>query len=242
MMIRLLPVVLVGGVAISALPLPAQLRAPAPAAMVSAAEVVPPAPTVDQWVVDEIARRWFVSPHRVEIDWGDTPARLRTRVAEGADLVGGATEGWVLALPPVGDDPARRLRIDVGLRTDVPLAAREIARGTDLTEADVTWVERVVPGPPRGAPADPVGQRARRRVATGEPLDGAAVAPAPFVTARDPVEVVYQKGAVSIALRGTALADGLPGEPVHVRLEDGRRIQGRAVAPGRISLDTGGHR
>ncbi|MEK9509606.1 flagellar basal body P-ring formation chaperone FlgA [Gemmatimonadota bacterium Y43] len=224
-----------------AFPVAAQ-RAPAPAALVASAETVPAAVTLAEWLPAEIGQRWAIESHRIEIDWGDTPARVRERAAAGADLSGGASESWVLTVPAGDGDATRRVRIDVGIRTRVPVAARELARGTDLADTDVRWTERVVPGPPKGETADPSGLRTQRRVSTGEVLEEPAVAPGPWIESRDPVEVVFEKGRVSIALRGTALGEGLPGENVHVRLEDGRRIQGRVVAPGRVALDAGGNR
>lgn len=225
-----------------AAPASGQVRAPAPAQLVASAESAPAAITLAQWLPTEIAQRWALEADRVEVDWGDTPARVRDRIAAGAELAGGATDSWVLTVPAGDGDAARRVRIDVGVRTLVPIAARELARGTTLAESDLRWTERVVAGPPRGDAIDPVGMRTQRRVSTGEVLDGPAIAPGPWVEARDPVEVVFEKGLVSIALRGTALAEGLPHENVHVRLEDGRRVQGRAVAPGRVALDAGGNR
>lgn len=230
------------GVALGvALPLQAQ-RAPAPATLVATVETGSPAQSLESWLPEEVARRWGLDPSRIDIDWGDTPARVQQRAATGSDLSGGATEGWVVSVPAGEGDGARRIRIDAGVRTEVPIATRELDRGTDLTASDVSWSQRVVWGPPRGDTPDPVGQRTQRRVSTGEVLVGPAVAPGPWISPRDPVEVVFEKGRVSIALRGTALGEGLPGENVHVRLEDGRRIQGRAVAPGRVALDAGGNR
>ncbi len=222
---------------------PAQAqRAPAPAALASRDVPSAEAAPLSEWLTGEIGRRWAVAPGRIELDWGDTPARIRARAADGAELTGGTTGAWTVSVPAQGDDGPRRVLVQAGLRTRVPAAARELSRGTELTSDDVVWREDVIWGPP-GAPAtDPVGLRSQRRISTGEALVEPAVAPGPWVESRDPVEVVYERGPVTIALRGTALADARPGERVHVRLEDGRRVQGRTVGPGRVALDAGGDR
>lgn len=228
-------------VTLSAVPVAGQ-RAPVPAELLHRGAATESAVALAEWLPREIARRWSVDVQRVELDWGDTPTRLRRRSAESPDLNGGTTDTWTVAVPADGDDGPRRLLIRAGLRTSTPVAARELPRGTELVAGDVAWREQVVWGPPAGDPTDPVGLRTQRRIATGESLLEPAVAPGPWVESRDPVEVVFEKGPVTIALRGTALADAQPGERVHVRLEDGRRVQGRTIGPGRVALDAGGDR
>ena len=226
----------------SASPIVGQTRAPAPAAFAQR-DLVAAAPLpVGDWLVAEIARRWSIAPDKVQLDWGDTPARLMDRPAEGADLSGGTTDSWVLSLPADGADASRRLLVRAGARRSLPVAAHEIPRGQMIGDADVTWADRVEWGPPGAKHVDPVGMQAQRRIPTGETLVEPTVLPGPWVESRDPVEVLFQKGRVTIALRGTALGDGRPGERVHVRLEDGRRVQGRAIGPGRVSLEAGGDR
>ncbi len=223
-------------------PVTGQSRAPAPAEFASLPGAPAPEVAVADWLPAEIARRWSVAASRIEVDWGDTPARLIARGSRGATLSGGATDGWVLTLPADGADAARRLLVRVGVQSPMPVAAHEIDRGSMIGDDDVRWTSQTVWGPPTPAADDPVGMQAQRRVSTGAPLLAPTVLPGPWVRSRDPVEVMFEKGRVTIALRGTALADGRPGERVHVRLEDGRRIQGRAIAPGRVALDPGGDR
>lgn len=225
-----------------AIPASAQTRAPAPATFAQRSSVERVTAPVADWLAGEVARRWSVDAAKIALDWGDTPARLRARPAEGADLSGGSADTWVLALPADGSDASRRVLVRAGVHRSVPVAAREIARGETLAADDIRWEERVEWGPPGARPDDPVGMRAERRISTGETLAEPTVLPGPWVESRDPVEVLFQKGRVTIALRGTALADGRPGERVHVRLEDGRRVQGRAIGPGRVSLEAGGDR
>lgn len=232
--------VLAGATVVGAAPVQAQ-RAPAPAALASRDAPVADA-TLADWLPGEIARRWAVAADRIELDWGDTPARIRARAAEGAELAGGTTGAWTVSVPAHADDGPRRVLVQAGLRTRVPTAARELSRGAELTTDDVVWREQVIWGPPGAPLTDPVGLRSQRRISTGETLEEPSVAPGPWVESRDPVEVVYERGPVTIALRGTALADARPGERVHVRLEDGRRVQGRTVGPGRVALDAGGDR
>lgn len=241
------PFVRAGGVwfallAVCATPVTGQSRAPAPAEFASLPGSVSNEVSVGRWLLGEVAQRWSVAPARLEVDWGDTPTRLVARAAQGASVSGGSTETWVLTLPADGADASRRLLVRVGVRRPTPVAAREITRGAMIGEADVRWVSQTMWGPPTADATDPVGMQAQRRVSTGDPLIEPAVLPGPWVRSRDPVEVLFQKGQVTIGLRGTALADGRPGERVHVRLEDGRRVQGRAIAPGRVALDPGGDR
>ncbi len=223
-------------------PMVAQTRAPAPAAFAQRGPVAAASLPVGDWLSAEIARRWSVAADKVELDWGDTPARLIARPADGADLSGGTTDSWVLTIPADGDDASRRLLVRAGVQRALPVAAHEIPRGQMIGDSDVAWADRVEWGPPGAQHDDPVGMQAQRRIPTGETLVEPTVLPGPWVESRDPVEVLFQKGRVTIALRGTALGDGRPGERVHVRLEDGRRVQGRAIGPGRVSLEAGGDR
>lgn len=222
---------------------PARAQSPRPPAVATfaAATSVSGAP-IGPWLRAEIARRWAVAPARVELDWGDTPARIQDRPSADAELVGGAADQWVLTLPADADDGPRRVLIRAGVLRATPVATRELDRTAELGPDDVSWTDQVEWGPPQPPAPDPIGQRAQRRIRTGEALLAPAVGPGPWVESRAPVEVVFQKGRVTIALRGTALADALPGERVHVRLEDGRRVQGRATGPGLVALDVGGDR
>lgn len=232
------------GVLIMAFASPAvgQTRAPAPATFAQRLPATTSALSVGDWLSAEVARRWSVDPSKVELDWGDTPSRLLERSAVEVDLSGGNSDSWMVTLPANEADGSRRLLVRAGVRRPLPVAAREIARGQMLQDDDITWADRVEWGPPGAELDDPVGMQAQRRIPTGETLVEPTVLPGPWVESRDPVEVLFRKGRVTIALRGTALGDGRPGEQVHVRLEDGRRVQGRAIGPGRVALEAGGDR
>lgn len=115
----------------------------------------------------------------------------------------------------------------------VPLAAREIMRGTVLTDPDVTYPA----GVERDSTGAPVGWVARRVIAAGEPLRAPAVAPPDLVRVGDAVQAVFRQGGLEIRLIGRAMGAARAGEKVMVRIDTHRRFEGVVVGPRLVNID-----
>jgi flagella basal body P-ring formation protein FlgA len=114
-----------------------------------------------------------------------------------------------------------------------PVAAREIARGTVLTEPDVTSPA----GVERDSTGAPVGWVARRVISAGETLREPAVAPPDLVRVGDVVQAVFSQGGLEIRLIGRAMGAARAGEKVMVRIDTHRRFEGVVVGPRLVNID-----
>jgi flagella basal body P-ring formation protein FlgA len=115
----------------------------------------------------------------------------------------------------------------------VPVAAREIARGTILTDQDVTYPA----GVERDSTGAPVGWVARRVITAGEPLREPAVAQPDLVHVGDVVQAVFSAGGLEIRLIGRAMGAARAGEKVMVRVDMHRRFEGVVVGPRLVNID-----
>jgi flagella basal body P-ring formation protein FlgA len=135
----------------------------------------------------------------------------------------------------------------------VAVAARPLARGIVLADADISYVA-AAPAPTSPArmsgnasamPAlDPttgsdslVGWTTRRLIAAGEPLRAPAVVPPQLVKSGDLVDVVFQSESVSVTMRGKATRGGALGERVTIRMDGQRKLDGTVIAPGRVRVN-----
>ena len=116
-----------------------------------------------------------------------------------------------------------------------PVAAREIARGTVLAAADITWSDSVQT---RTGARDSVqaGWVARRSFRTGEVLEAPGVSPPDLVSSGDVVNVIYTAPGVALTLRGTAIGSGAKGDEVYVRLDNRRRLRGVVAAANTVRV------
>jgi len=116
------------------------------------------------------------------------------------------------------------------------VAARQIARGAAITAADI----RHEAGRPTGVADDAAvapGWVARRVIAEGEPLREPAVGRPPLIRAGEEVDAVWSEGGITLLVRGTAIGAAGAGERVLVRIDGRRRLQGTAIAPGRVRIN-----
>ena len=205
---------------------------------------VAPAPAVDDawWmsrVTGALAARWSVPAADVVLDAAraagaaalapDTPIRL-----DGRDR-----DGWLVLLASPAEGPARMWPVRAGVRTRVPVAARDLATGSRLENADIRDQTIVRWGMPARVdePAAAPGWEVRRAIAAGEPLTRPAVAPPPLVTAGGPVTLEWVHEGVRITIGGVALHAARAHENVRVRLDGGRETRiARVSGPGTAVL------
>ncbi|HET7274978.1 MAG TPA: flagellar basal body P-ring formation chaperone FlgA [Longimicrobiaceae bacterium] len=121
--------------------------------------------------------------------------------------------------------------------SSVPVAARDLPRGVVLQEADILRTERDSIGPRDPAAVQP-GWITRRVIREGEILRAPAVAAPALVTAGEMVQLVWRRGDLELRLRGTALRDAALGEPVSVRVDTRRHLEGIAAGPALVRIDT----
>lgn len=126
----------------------------------------------------------------------------------------------------------------------VAVAAREIARGTSLSQGDIGYASPAAPATDASAsvqaaaPNDTlVGWTTRRLIAVGEPLKSPAVAPPILVKANAMVEVIYQDAGITITARGRATRAAALGERLTVRLDTQRKVEATVIAAGRVRVN-----
>ena len=122
-------------------------------------------------------------------------------------------------------------------KSKVPIAARDIARGTALAPLDIRWADTTLSdgSVPQGASVAP-GWVARRVIHAGEILQEPGVAMPDLVRPGDAVDVVYSTAGVAIRVRGTAIGRGVKGDEVYVRLDNRRRLRGIIAGPNTVRV------
>ena len=121
--------------------------------------------------------------------------------------------------------------------SQVPVAARDLARGTVLSAGDIKWADTTLSDGsiPDAAPVVP-GWVARRLIRAGEILQEPGVAQPDLVTAGDVVDVIYAGPGVSIKTHGTAAGHGRKGDEIVVRLDNRRRLRGIITASNTVTV------
>jgi len=191
-----------------------------------------PAQAAAPGVARAIAAQWGVEPERIRLSWidgGDAVERRDPASVRPADGVRG--ERWLVSF--AAGEKARIAR--AGVSVIEARAARDIARGSTLAAGDIVADTLVRWGAPVEY-AEPAaeGWVARSTIMAGALLRAPAVAPPAAVHAGDTVQVVWRGTGVVASARGRAGATVARGEAVPVRLDNGRRIEGRAVGDGRV--------
>lgn len=185
-------------------------------------------------VARAIAAQWRVEPERVRLSWldgGDSLDLASPLSVRPADGVRG--ERWLVTFR--ANEKPRLVR--AGVATIETHAAHDIARGTTLGTADIVVDTLVHWGAPTESAQPGVeGWVARSAIVAGALLRAPAVAPPPAVHAGDTVQVVWRGAGVVASARGRAGATAAEGEAVPVRLDNGRRIEGRAMGRGRVLI------
>jgi flagella basal body P-ring formation protein FlgA len=159
-------------------------------------------------------------------------ADARAVAAQGARHIHGATPMQATSASAM-TSVAPTAHTSHSIRT--PVAAREIARGTVLAAADITWSDSVQT---RAGVRDSVqaGWVARRSFRTGEVLEAPGVSPPNLVSSGDVVNVIYTAPGVALTLRGTAVGSGAKGDEVYVRLDNRRRLRGVVAAANTVRV------
>jgi len=122
--------------------------------------------------------------------------------------------------------------------TKVPVAARDLMRGTILSSTDIKWSDTTLTdgSTPTAATSVAPGWVARRVIRAGEILQEPGVAKPDLVSAGDAVDVIYSASGVAVSVRGTAVGRGSKGDEVYVRLDNRRRLRGIIAGPNTVRV------
>ncbi len=119
----------------------------------------------------------------------------------------------------------------------VAVAMRALSRGTVLDAGDFEYRDTTAIRGVADTTAVATGWVTRRVIAAGEVLREPAVVPPVIVTANDPVEAIWQDHNVRLTIRAIATRNGAMGDRVTVRTEQGRRMDGTVIGPGRVRIE-----
>jgi flagellar basal body P-ring formation protein FlgA len=119
----------------------------------------------------------------------------------------------------------------------IPVAARDLMRGTVLSATDIKWADTTLTDGsiPTAANVAP-GWVARRVIRAGEILEEPGVAKPDVISAGDAVDVIYSTPGVAIKVRGTAIGRGSKGDEIYVRLDNRRRLRGIIAGPNTVRV------
>ncbi len=112
-------------------------------------------------------------------------------------------------------------------QTTVSVAARELARGVELTASDIAGDSTA---------ASRIGWITRRIIHEGEQLKEPAVAAPQLVRAGTEVTVRAETGGVVVTRTGTALSSGSLGDHIRVRLDSLHTITGIVAAAATVRV------
>ncbi|MFN0181385.1 MAG: flagellar basal body P-ring formation chaperone FlgA [Gemmatimonadales bacterium] len=194
---------------------------------------------VEARVREAIAARWRVATEAVTVDWGRLAATVTVDDSATIRLLGEGRDGrFVVSLRSrAGREIAVAIR--AGHRTPAFVAARPLSSGVVLGADDVTTTDRLRWGPPPGprAGTSPIGMETRRTLASGDLLEGTAVAPPVIITPGQTVRFVWEQAGIQIVREAVAQSQGRLGETVWGRdTRRGDRVAGVALGPGRARL------
>ena len=181
---------------------------------------------------ESIARSWDVPASRIVLEDVDA----LPGAADSVHVVEAGNGRWLVTVW-VGGGAVRRFQ-RAGIEMEVPVAARELRRGTIVGPEDVAFEPAVVwDGEP--PPPDPLGLVAQRRIPPGGELGHPAVRSPYLVVGGQTIEAVLARSGVVMTVSGEALGSAREGDVLLVRLASGLRTHARAISPGRVELIDG---
>ncbi len=198
-----------------------------------------PAPLSAQ-VAGAVAHLWGDDSARVRLQWMALPPAAEFPARTDVRLMGRGDRGWFSAVFSHDGKPLFALRVHAGALDTGFVAARAVSQGAALTADDLRSNVAVRWGPPLNAAERPtLGWIARHPLVAGEAITSGTVAPPLLVHVGDTVHLEWRRGAVVIAMDGTALGSGTAGQPVRVRItQRSEEKSGTIVGPDLVRLDS----
>lgn len=129
----------------------------------------------------------------------------------------------------------------IKLSVDAFVAARDLKRGMEITQADIR-AERIPAGPwfekYAGKIEDLLGKQVDRNVKEGSPIRLDQVARPKMVASGDSVTIIAQKGTLKISASGKARQDGELGEWIKVsNVDSSKTLTARVTGPGEVLVE-----
>ena len=132
------------------------------------------------------------------------------------------------------------LRVELEALAPVVVAAGDLARGVVLSAQDLNVVEMDLVGlkNPCFDPAELIGQKVKRSMRLGTPVDRSMVDFPPMIRRGDRVTITLRKGGLELNATGEARQDGKEGESIRIRNSSSRKeILCRVIAPGTAEVE-----
>ncbi len=196
----------------------------------------------DEAVRALLSPRWEVAADELVLEWGRTAPGAIPESFGAVELMGTGGGGhWIVALEKEGEEMGVAETVQVllraGVRIPVPVASRPLARGDTLTTGDIAYSSQIHWGDPRlhENGAEP-GWVIRRALRVDDVLERPGVAPPKVVRSGKPVQIVWERGRLSVTVMGRAAGTAELGEAVYVRTDTGRRLRGIATGAGRVTI------
>jgi flagella basal body P-ring formation protein FlgA len=220
-------------------------RKSAPVVAAPAAEAAVAADSVRAALTGRIAAIVAAEPTDLRLTYSEQDAEVLSATVGGRTLevrTVGTSERMALGLTLYEGDRivlSKTIRVGVEVRRRVALAAGPKRRGEVLTESDVTVeTQWLPPGVVACPPERAIGAAVRNRLAPGELITEADLAPPVVVEKGDQVMVRCVSGGVVVAMRARALTDAKDGEIVQLQSVDrpGSTFEARMEGRGRAVL------
>lgn len=163
-------------------------------------------------------------------------APLEAFAASGTRITGAGSVGVRCAAPKPW---SVYVPVQVRQYAEVVVAARSLARGTQLGADDVRLVRQEVRGVTDyfADVRQVIGKQVKRPLAGGTVLTAQAVEPSRLVRRDQRVTILVLGAGLEVRMAGEALGDAGQGEPVKVRnLTSKRIVEGVATAPGVVTV------
>lgn len=129
--------------------------------------------------------------------------------------------------------------VEVRVESTALFAARPLASGQPLTEADLQVRTVDVTRLPAGVLTDPVqalGRVPRLSLAAGLPLRGDILRGVHMVSPGQAVSVTYRGDGLQIRAEGKALGAGATGDAIQIRMPSGKVVTGVVTGPGEADV------
>ncbi len=185
-------------------------------------------------------------PGQIEVKIARLDPRLRLRRCERPletyDSPNGLRPGRnVVGVRCTGQHPWKLyVTVDIATLQPVVVAARPLARGQQVSAADLRIEQRDTARLHQAFYTqihDLVGQRARRQIAAGRILHPGLLERRRLVRRGGTVQIVVQRGPLQVRMQGKALQNGALGDRIRVRNQaSGREITGEVIAAGTVRV------
>lgn len=140
------------------------------------------------------------------------------------------------AATPQQAEPTPTIYQDEPAENEVPMLITDVRRGDEITPDMISYEamnpNRRIQGLIRAAHVLD-GMEATRTIRAGQPIAMRDIRPVSVVRQGDPIQLVYQRGALRLVVSARALNDAAEGEPVRVQnLQSNRSMDAVAWGPG----------